>query len=144
MSSFFVGVQPTKKLLISWQFSGPYGVTKYGSGWRKNVINQCLEFVLEADSGRKIPCPTRNPNCVSICLRFLSCAEMLMHVIAHRGSMDTIQVCIGSWLGKKSLVPPGTQTVSIAPGFSVRCSTNWAIPTSKNWLMSSPHHHTDH
>ena len=32
-----------KKLLINWQFSGPYGVTKYGSGWRKDVINQCLE-----------------------------------------------------------------------------------------------------
>ena len=25
-------------------FSGPYGVTKYGSGWRKDVVNQCLEF----------------------------------------------------------------------------------------------------
>ena len=35
---------PTKKLLISWQFSGPYGVTKYDSGWRKDVVNQCLEF----------------------------------------------------------------------------------------------------
>ena len=35
---------PTKKLLVSWQFSGPYGVTKYGSGWRKDVVNQCLEF----------------------------------------------------------------------------------------------------
>ena len=35
---------PTKKLLVSWQFSGTYGVTKYGSGWRKDVINQCLEF----------------------------------------------------------------------------------------------------
>ena len=32
-----------KKLLVSWQFSGPYGVTKYGSGWRKDVVNQCLE-----------------------------------------------------------------------------------------------------
>ena len=35
---------PTKKLLIRWQFSGPYGVTKYSSGWRKDVVNQCLEF----------------------------------------------------------------------------------------------------
>ena len=35
---------PTKKLLASWQFSGPYVVTKYGSGWRKDVVNQCLEF----------------------------------------------------------------------------------------------------
>ena len=30
-----------KKLLLSWQFSGPYGVTKYGSGWRNDVVNQC-------------------------------------------------------------------------------------------------------
>ena len=36
---------PTKlKLLGSWQFSGPFGVTKYGSGWRKDVVNRCLEF----------------------------------------------------------------------------------------------------
>ena len=33
-----------KKLLVSWQISGPYGITKYGSGWRKDVVNQCLEF----------------------------------------------------------------------------------------------------
>ena len=33
-----------EKILVSWQFSGPYGVTKYGSGWRKDVVNQCLEF----------------------------------------------------------------------------------------------------
>ena len=33
-----------KKMLVSWQFSGPYGVTKHGSGWRKDVVNQCLEF----------------------------------------------------------------------------------------------------
>ena len=33
-----------KKLLVSLQFSGPYAVTKYGSGCRKDVINQCLEF----------------------------------------------------------------------------------------------------
>ena len=35
---------PTKKLFISWQFSVPYGVTKYSTGWSKNVVNQCLEF----------------------------------------------------------------------------------------------------
>ena len=34
-----------KKLLVSRQFSGHYGVTKYGSGWKKDVINKCLEFV---------------------------------------------------------------------------------------------------
>ena len=40
---------PTKKLLVSWQFSGPYGVTKYDSGWRKYVVNRCLEFDVDAD-----------------------------------------------------------------------------------------------
>ena len=29
-----------KNLLVSWQFSGPYDVTKYGSGWRKDVVMQ--------------------------------------------------------------------------------------------------------
>ena len=33
-----------QQLLVSWQISGPYGITKYGSGWRKDVVNQCLEF----------------------------------------------------------------------------------------------------
>ena len=37
-----------KKLLVSWQFFGPYGLTKYGSGWRKAVVNQCLEFAYYA------------------------------------------------------------------------------------------------
>ena len=36
--------QQQKNMLVSWQFSGTYGVTKYGSGWRKDVVNQCLEF----------------------------------------------------------------------------------------------------
>ena len=40
-----------KKLLVSWQFSGPYGVIKYGSGWRKDVVNQCLEFAVWGSSG---------------------------------------------------------------------------------------------
>ena len=31
-------------LLVSWQFSETYGGTNYGSGWRKDVVNQCLEF----------------------------------------------------------------------------------------------------
>ena len=39
-----VQVEHNKKLLVTWQFSGPYGVTKYDSGWRKDVVNQCLEF----------------------------------------------------------------------------------------------------
>ena len=33
-----------KKLLVSSQFSRTCGVTKYGSCWRKDVVNQCLEF----------------------------------------------------------------------------------------------------
>jgi len=35
-------------MLVSWQFSGPYGVTKYSSGWtwRKDVVDQCLEFAV--------------------------------------------------------------------------------------------------
>ena len=33
-----------KNCLLADSFSGPYGVTKYGSGWRKDVVNQCLEF----------------------------------------------------------------------------------------------------
>ena len=36
-------------MLVSWQFSGTYGVTKYGSGWRKAVVNQCLEFEVILD-----------------------------------------------------------------------------------------------
>ena len=38
-----------EKLLVSWQFSGTYGITKYSSGWRKDVVNQCLEFEGEGD-----------------------------------------------------------------------------------------------
>ena len=40
-----------KKLLVSWQFSGPYGVIKYGSGWKKDVLNQCLEFAVHGYLG---------------------------------------------------------------------------------------------
>ena len=32
---------PTKKLPFSWQF---YGVPTYGSGWRKDFVNQCFEL----------------------------------------------------------------------------------------------------
>ena len=44
---FFVTNLPlstNEKLLVSWQFSGIYDVTKYGSGRRKDAVNQCLEF----------------------------------------------------------------------------------------------------
>ena len=36
-------------MLVSWQFSGPYGVTIYGSGWRKVVVNQCLECAIRVN-----------------------------------------------------------------------------------------------
>ena len=39
---------PTKNCSLA-EFSGTYGVTKYGSGWRKDVINKCLEFACEVD-----------------------------------------------------------------------------------------------
>ena len=31
-------------LSVSRQFFETYGVISYGSGWRKDVVNQCLEF----------------------------------------------------------------------------------------------------
>ena len=39
----------TNLLLSEYQrktvsFSETYGVTNYGSGWRKDVVNQCMEF----------------------------------------------------------------------------------------------------
>ena len=33
-----------EKLFVSWQSSPTCGVLNYGSGWRKDVVNQCLEF----------------------------------------------------------------------------------------------------
>ena len=44
-----------KHLLVSRQFSGPFGVTKYGSGWRNDVVNQCLECALHRDVGTATP-----------------------------------------------------------------------------------------
>ena len=48
----FDSLSTNKKLLISQQFSGPYGITKYGSlsGWRKDVVNQCLKFGMITDA----------------------------------------------------------------------------------------------
>ena len=39
---------PTKNCLLADIFSGPCGVTKYGSGWRKDVVNLYLEFAFES------------------------------------------------------------------------------------------------
>ena len=45
------------------------------------------------------------------------------------------RVCTGSWQGEKSLATLGTQThVSVAPGFSVGRSTNWAILGLQGWM----------
>ena len=33
-----------EKLLVSWQFFETYGVINCGSGWRNDIVNQCLEF----------------------------------------------------------------------------------------------------
>ena len=38
MMLLFEHQQKTKKL-VSWQFSWPYGVTKYTNGWKKDVVN---------------------------------------------------------------------------------------------------------
>ena len=38
----------TYKLFVSWQFFETYGVVNYGSGWRKDAVNQCLEFGSES------------------------------------------------------------------------------------------------
>ena len=49
-----------KNLLVSRQFPGPYGVTKYGSGWRKDVVNQCLEFGSSFTSFFPTPVPNKH------------------------------------------------------------------------------------
>ena len=34
----------------SWQFSKTHCITNYGSGWWKDVVNQCSEFDPEVDT----------------------------------------------------------------------------------------------
>ena len=59
-------------------------------------------------------------------LGFLTCAQTLMHATAYGGCMDTIRE---SALKADSLAALGTQIgISIPPGFSIRCTTNWATP----------------
>ena len=41
-----IQLSTNEKLSVSSQFSENYGVASYGSGWRKDVVNQCLEFNL--------------------------------------------------------------------------------------------------
>ena len=45
VSQTYCSLSTNKKqnLLVIWQFSETYGATRYGSSWRKNVLNQWLE-----------------------------------------------------------------------------------------------------
>ena len=45
-----------ERLLVSWQVLESYGVTNYGSRWRKDVVNQCLEFEPEDDYTHSLYC----------------------------------------------------------------------------------------
>ena len=60
-----------KKLLVSWQFSWIYDVTKYGSGWWKDVVNLFLEFEFVAHSEHRFPAPSSwRKDVVKQCLAF--------------------------------------------------------------------------
>ena len=39
--------------LLNWQFVETYGVFNYGSGWRKDVVNQWLDFGGRAERPEK-------------------------------------------------------------------------------------------
>ena len=56
------------KMLISWQFSGPYGVTKYSSGRRKDVVNQCSESRMNYDGLWCCPCKAWQPLLLCFCV----------------------------------------------------------------------------
>ena len=51
---FLTYCQLSTKVSISWQCFETSGVISYGSGWRKDVINWCLEFVAEPGVGQNI------------------------------------------------------------------------------------------
>ena len=38
-----------EKVFVSWQLLQIYGVISYGSGWRKDAVNLCLEFAAAED-----------------------------------------------------------------------------------------------
>ena len=74
------------------------------------------------------------------CLGFSTCAQMLMCAIAHGGGLrgHRKRVCSGSWYWEKNPLPHrGLEPLSVLHhGFSVWCSTNWAIPpppTPTSW-----------
>ena len=107
-------------MLVNWQFSGPYGVTKYGSGWRKDVVNQCLEFAedphycLTQDAPDSVThyCLTQDgphsiPHCcltqdVSHSIPHYCLTQDVSHSIPHATQIDT-----------HHLLPYNTQTPSI-------------------------------
>ena len=77
-----------KKLLVSWQFSGLYGITKYGSGWRKDVVNQCLEFVLSVCCCTLIMHCVWRTNCVCGC--FFNLFLLPYHMGNHTPSSEDL------------------------------------------------------
>jgi len=42
-----------KLFRVSRRFSDIYGVINYGRGWRKDAVNQCLEFDTDTDKSAK-------------------------------------------------------------------------------------------
>ena len=76
-----------------------------------------------------------HPSCLvfvaAVVFVFSQCAQMLMHATAHGSCTVYKSLHWRLTLGEKSPTTLGTQThVSIVPGFSVRRSTNWAVPCS--------------
>ena len=45
-----------KKLSVGWQFSAAYGIVNYGSAWRTDAVNQCLEFMPVGLLGKQNKC----------------------------------------------------------------------------------------
>ena len=97
-----------KKLLVSWQFSGTYGVTKYGSGWRKDVVNQRLEFVSLYDDRRprcKRTARARSGTCLSpsrpLAPVVIACIRSCLHVYL---SFDDLGIISRSKLCRKPKV----------------------------------------
>ena len=81
---------------------------------------------------------------------FVTCTQVLMHAIAHRGCG---RVCAESWLGKTSLVTRGNQThIIFAPVFSVQRSHYqklswsflyklWKVLCHAGYVVQSTVHH---
>ena len=93
-----------KKLLVSWQFSGRYDVTKYGSGWKKDVINQYLEF---------------DYHCISITV------TSQLHGCAYQSS-----VIANTLLLSLSIVHVHTHTHMLLSLILFLCFENWSNKTS--------------